>query len=318
MSETAKAHMRSSAGSKSFLRQISGDFRRNKGIYLLAIPGILYYLLFHYLPMAGVTIAFRDFKPVQGIFGGSWVGFEHFRSFFNSYYFGRLVRNTFLLNFLNILFGFPMPVLLALMLNEVSNLRFKRTVQTITYMPHFISMVVICGMVLEFVSESGVINRIITAFGGTRTNLLLYSQNFRPVYIISEIWQQVGWNSIIYIAAISGIDQEQYEAARLDGAGRFQQIRHITIPGILPTIVILLILRIGSMMNIGFEKIILLYNASIYDTADVISSFVYRRGILEANYSYSTAVGLFNSVINFSLLIVANFASRHISGNSLW
>lgn len=305
-------------GKQSFFSRVPSDFRRHRGIYLLAIPGILYYLLFHYVPMGGVMLAFREYSPAQGILAGRWVGLENFRMFFSSYYFTRLVSNTFLLNFFNILFGFPMPILLALMLNEVRHLRFKKTVQTITYMPHFISMVVICGMVLDFTSESGVINSVIELLGGTRTNLMLHSQNFRSVYIISDIWQQVGWNSIIYIAAISGIDMEQYEAARLDGATRMQQIRHITLPGIAPTITILLILKIGSMMNVGFEKIILLYNASIYETADVISSFVYRKGILQADYSYSTAVGLFNSLINFSLLIIANTASRRLSGNSLW
>lgn len=303
---------------KTFFDRVPRDFRRNKKIYLLALPGILYYLIFHYIPMVGVTLAFREYSPALGFFAGNWVGFENFNMFFNSYYFTRLVGNTFLLNFFNILFGFPMPIILALMLNEVQRMHFRKTIQTITYMPHFISLVVICGMVLDFTSEGGIINTLIELLGGSRVNLMLYSGNFRPVYIISDIWQQVGWNSIIYIAAIAGIDQEQYEAAKLDGANRFQQIMHITLPGIAPTIIILLILKIGSMMNVGFEKIILLYNPSIYDTADVISSFVYRKGILQADYSYSTAVGLFNSGINFALLIIANSLSKRLSGSSLW
>lgn len=310
--------MKSPRHKESFYSRIPRDFRRHKSVYFLAIPGVLYYAIFHYIPMAGVTLAFREYSPALGFFAGKWVGFDNFNMFFNSYYFMRLVSNTFLLSFFNIIFGFPMPILLALMLNEVRQIRFRKTIQTVTYMPHFISMVVICGMVLDFTSEGGIINSLIELLGGNRVNLMLYSANFRPVYIISDIWQQVGWSSIIYIAAISGIDQEQYEAAKLDGANRFRQIIHITLPGIAPTIIILLILKIGSMMNVGFEKIILLYNPSIYDQADVISSFVYRKGILQADYSYSTAVGLFNSVINFMLLITANSLSRRLSSSSLW
>ncbi|MDR3120432.1 MAG: ABC transporter permease subunit, partial [Clostridiales bacterium] len=232
--------------------------------------------------------------------------------------FGRLVLNTFLLSFYNLLWGFPVPILFALLLNELRSNRLKKAVQTITYMPHFVSLVVICGIVLNFTSQNGLITTLLTYFGAPKANLLVNAGNFRTIYIASDIWQEMGWNSIIYIAAISGLDQEVYDAATVDGAGRLRKMWHVTLPGILPTITILLILRIGGMMNIGFEKIILLYNPSIYDTADVISSFVYRRGILQADYSYSTAVGLFNSVINLFMLISANWFSRRVNDSSLW
>lgn len=312
------AELLRTANKASFGRRLQQDLSKNKALYLIALPGILYYIIFHYVPMAGVLLAFKKYKPVGGLFSGAWIGLENFQSFFESYYFGRLVSNTFLLSFYGIIFSFPMPILLAIMLNELRSRRVKSVIQTVSYMPHFISTVVICGMVLDFVSEAGVITTIAKTFGYDGGNLLMYPQNFRPIYILSDIWQQLGWNSIIYIAAILGIDQDQYEAATIDGAGRFQKILHITLPGLAPTIVIMLILRLGSLMSIGYEKIILLYNPAIYETADVISSFVYRKGILQADYSYSTAVGLFNSVINFGILVLSNGISRHISETSLW
>ncbi|MCK9253289.1 MAG: sugar ABC transporter permease [Clostridiaceae bacterium] len=294
------------------------DFAKNKLIYLMALPVMAYYIIFHYGPMYGLVIAFKYFAPAKGILGSPWAGVYWFREFFNSYFIERLIKNTLLINVLNLLFSFPAPIILALLLNELRSERYKRSVQTITYLPHFISLVVICGMIHDFTSRDGIINDLVVFFGGERSTMLLNPGLFRPIYIVSEIWQGVGWGSIIYLAALSSIDPELYQAAVIDGANRWKKIWHITLPGIMPTIVILLILRVGSMMSIGHEKIILLYNASIYDTADVISSFVYRKGLLESNYSYSTAVGLFNSAINFMLVILANWLSRRATDHSLW
>lgn len=294
------------------------DFKKNKLIYLMALPVLAYYIIFHYGPMYGVIIAFKNFSPGRGILGSSWVGFQWFKDFFSSYYFGRLLRNTVLINVLNLIFSFPAPIILALLLNELRHERFKKTVQTVSYLPHFISLVVICGMIHDFTARDGIINDIVEWFGGERKTMLLEPGLFRPIYIISGIWQNVGWDSIIYLAALSGIDQEFYEAAVIDGANRWKQTLHITLPGILPTIVILLIMRIGAMMNVRHEKIILLYNSNIYETADVISTFVYRKGLSQANYSYSAAVGLFNSIVNFVLIILANWFSRKATEISLW
>ncbi|RAU93293.1 sugar ABC transporter permease [Paenibacillus sp. YN15] len=294
------------------------DIRRNKMLYLMLVPVILFYAIFHYGPMYGAIIAFKDFSPRLGIIGSEWVGLDHFKTFFGGAYFWRTIKNTLLISFYQLLFGFPAPILLALLLNEVKNTLFKRTVQTITYMPHFISLVVICGIIKDFTSSDGVINDLIAWMGGTRVTFLLEPGLFRPLYVVSGIWQNIGWGTIIYLAALTGIDMEQYEAARIDGAGRWKQLVNITIPGIMPTIVILLILEVGRMMNVGFEKIILLYNPSTYETADVVSSYVYRVGLQDFNYSFSSAVGLFNSAVNFTLLIFSNWMSRKLNDTSLW
>lgn len=294
------------------------DIRRNKLLYVMLIPVVLFYIIFHYTPMYGAIIAFKDFSPRLGIWGSEWAGLEHFKTFFTGAYFWRTIKNTLLISFYQLLFGFPAPIILALLLNEVKHSVFKRTVQTITYMPHFISLVVICGIIKDFTSSEGIINDLIAWMGGTRQTFLLEPGLFRPVYIISGIWQNIGWGTIIYLAALTGIDMEQYEAARIDGAGRWKQLTNVTIPGIMPTIVILLILEVGRMMNVGFEKIILLYNPSTYETADVVSSYVYRVGLQDFNYSFSSAVGLFNSVINFTLLIFSNWMSRKLNDTSLW
>ena len=294
------------------------DLKKNYAIYLMLLPAIIYYIAFHYLPMYGAQIAFKNFDPKSGIWGSEWVGLKHFVTFFQSYYFTRLLRNTILLSFYDILFGFPAPVLLAILINEIRKKWFKKTVQTLSYLPHFISTVVVCGMIVDFVSTEGVINEIVKLFGGNPVSFLSFPQYFRIVYIVSEIWRQVGWGSIIYLASISNIDQQLYEAATIDGAGRFRQMISVTIPGIAPMIIVLLILRVGNLMTLGADKILLLYNPSIYETADVISTFVYRKGLLEGSYSYSTAVGLFNSVVNFILLISVNKISKKVSENSLW
>ncbi|MFC5986571.1 ABC transporter permease [Marinicrinis lubricantis] len=284
----------------------------------MMIPVLAYYAIFHYAPMYGAIIAFKDFSPMKGITGSEWVGFQHFQEFFSSYYFWRILKNTVLISVYSLLFMFPAPIILALLINEVRRQAFKRVVQTVSYMPYFISLVVICGMITDFTNSNGIINSFFTWFVYDGTAMLQNPDLFRPIYILSEIWQKVGWESIIYLAALTGIDQEQYEAARIDGASRLKQMWYITLPGLMPTIVILFILRIGNLLDVGFEKIILLYNPVTYETADVISSFVYRKGLLEFGWSYSTAVGLFNSLINLTLLISANYISRKVSSNSLW
>ncbi|WJH37300.1 ABC transporter permease subunit [Paenibacillus sp. CC-CFT747] len=284
----------------------------------MMIPVIAYYVIFHYAPMYGAVIAFKEYTPIKGILGSEWVGLRHFQDFFGSYYFWRILKNTVIISLYALCFEFPMPIILAILINELRNRKFQRFVQTVTYMPYFISLIVICGMIKDFTNSGGIINTLFTYLGFDDKAMLQKPEMFRSIYILSEIWQKIGWESIIYIAALMSIDQEQYEAARIDGASRWKQIWNITLPGILPTIVIMFILRMGNMLNVGFEKIILLYNPSTYDTADVISSFVYRKGLLEFGWSYSSAVGLFNSVINLTLLILANKISRRVSENSLW
>lgn len=286
---------------------------------LLIFPVLLYYLIFHYIPMYGVLISFKKFEPLKGILGSPWVGFEYFRYFFDSIYFWRLLKNTILLSLYSLLWGFPVPLCFALLLNELKEGLFKKSVQTISYLPHFISIVVVVGMVLNFTTlQGGIVNQVLGWFGVQPINFMSEPGWFRTIYISSSIWQSFGWSSIIYLAAISGIDPQLYEAAEIDGANRWQKMWRISLPCLLPTIIILLILSIGQLMDVGFEKIILLYNPTLYETADVIATFVYRQGILNADYSYSTAIGLFNNVINLILLISVNQLSRKVSETSLW
>lgn len=299
-------------------RLISG-LKRNASLYLLVAPVLVWFIIFSYIPMTGLVMAFQKFAPAKGIFGSPFVGLEHFKTFFGSYYFARLLRNTLVLSVSNLLVSFPAAIIFALLLNEVGNIKFKKTVQTITYMPHFISMVVLCGMVREFVAPTGIINDFFALFGKERVDLLSIPKAFPPIYVLSGLWQQMGWNSIIYLAALAGVDQELYESAYLDGAGKFRQAISITIPCIMPTIVIMFILALGGVLNVGYEKIILLYNPSIYETADIISSFVYRKGLFDMQYSFSTAVGLFNSVITVILVATANTITRKLDDSmGLW
>lgn len=302
----------------NLIQAIKKDFKKNKWLILMALPVVAWYILFHYVPMYGVIIAFKEFSPVKGILDSKWVGLRHFQDFFSSIYAWRVIRNTLLINFYQLVFGFPAPIILALLLNEIRSKHFKKMVQTVTYLPHFVSTVVICGMIIDFFARNGLINDIIAAFGGSRTIFLLQPEWFRTIYVSTGIWQGVGWGSIIYLAALAGIDTELYEAVTIDGAGRWKQFLHITLPGIAPTIVILLIMNIGRMMSEGYEKVILLYNPNTYETADLISSFVYRRGLVDANYSFSAAVGLFNSLVNLILLTIANYISRKVNETSLW
>ena len=301
-----------------FMPSVKKELLKNKYLYIMAIPVILYYLIFCYLPMGGLVIAFKQYEISKGILASRWVGLKYFKEFFSGIYFRRIFGNTLLISFYDILFGFPAPVIFALLLNEVRGQKFKKTVQTITYLPHFISLVVICGMIVDFFGRTGIISVMLSAFTGEPKNYMSDPKYFRRIYVITNIWQNIGWDSIIYIAAIAGIDQEMYEAAVIDGAGRFRQIVSITVPGMASTIIIMLIMRIGQMLNVGYEKIILLYNSGTYETADVISSYVYRMGLANSRYSYSTAVSMFQSVINFILLLGANTLSRKFSETSLF
>ncbi len=294
------------------------EFYKNRYLYLLAVPVVAYYVIFCYLPMFGIVIAFKNYEMGKGIFNSSWVGLAHFKSFFGGVYFKRTLVNTLKISFYEILFGFPAPIIFAFFLNEIRNKYFKKTVQTITYLPHFISMVVICGIIVDFFSTDGIVTKIIAYFGGQRMNYIGDPQYFRAVYVATGIWQGIGWGSIIYLAAFTGIDQELYEAAAIDGAGRFRRMLHISLPGIAPTITIMLIMRIGTVMSVGYEKIILLYGPTTYETADVISSYAYRMGIGSARYSFSTAVGLFQSVVNFILLLFANWFSNKLTDSGLF
>ncbi len=304
---------------KITLSLIWKDLKRYKWLYLcFALPVVLWYAIFHYIPLYGIQIAFRDYKLTKGIWGSPFVGFENFLKFFQSIYFGRLIQNTLKISLLSLVIGFPVPIIFALLLNEVRNKPFQRTIQTITYLPHFISTVVICGLLVNFSAKDGLFNIIMEFFGHQRSDLLMSNAAFLPIYLASNVWTSFGWDSIIYFSALAGVDQEQYEAAYVDGAGRFKRMLHITLPGIMPVIVIQLILKIGGLMSVGSEKILLLYSPITYETADVISTFVYRKGMLDYDYSYSTAVELFNSVINIALLVMANKLSRKVNETSLW
>lgn len=284
----------------------------------MLLPVILYYVLFHYKPMYGVIIAFMDYNPRRGIDFNDWVGLQHFKDFFTGYYFGRLLANTLKLSFATLLIGFPIPIILALLINELRSKKFSKIVQSITYMPHFVSMVVLCAMVRQFVGGNGFITAFMSLFGYEGGNLLANGKYWIPIYVVSNIWQGAGWGSIVYLAALTSIDSQLYDAAKVDGANRWKQTIHVTIPSILPTIIIMLIMRVGQIMGIGYEKTLLLYNEGIYDVADIISTYVYRMGLLNRQFSFSTAVGLFNSVVNFALVIIANQISKKTTETSLW
>lgn len=295
------------------------DLRRNWFAYFVFIPVLAWYIVFHYLPMYGVLIAFKDYKPLLGFSRSKWVGLKNFMDFFSSPYLARTVKNTLMQNLWHLALGFPAPIILALLLNEVRSMGFKRVVQTITYMPHFISLVVACGIIRLFVSSDGVVTQIVNLFTGTQhSSLLNYAGMYRPIYTISGIWQGVGWSSIIYLSAMASVDPGLYEAAEIDGAGRLARMWHITLPSILPTIVILLIRELGGLMGSGYQKTILLYNSMNYETSDTIASYVYRRGLVDGSYGFSTAVGLVSSLINFILLWLSNRVSKKLTETSLF
>ena len=304
-------------GFAGFTREI----KLNYVLYLMALPGLIYYITFCYIPMYNIIIAFKDYSPVVGVFKSPWAdayGFEHFIRFFDSIFFWRVIKNTVGLSVYGILAGFWVPIVFALLLNEMRTKWYKKTVQTLTYIPHFVSAVVLCGMITDFCMKDGLINDIIVFFGGERSNLLMRPELFKTVYTLSGIWSGTGWSSIIYVAALSGIDPTLYEAAEIDGAGRMRQWRHITIPGIMPTIITLLIINIGTILSVGFEKVFLLYNPATLETAEVISTYVYNKGLVEMNYSFSTAVSLFNSVINLALVVGSNYVTNKVAKVGLW
>lgn len=289
----------------------------NWQLYVLLSPALLYFLIFKYYPMYGVQIAFKDFRAVDGILGSKWVGFKHFQNFFDSYYFWTLIKNTLGIN-LYALALFPISIIVALSLNELRDGRFKKIAQTITYAPHFISVVVFCGMIIAFLDpETGIVNNVLKWLGFEPIRFMESPAWFKSIYVWSNEWQNLGWGAIIYLAALAGIDPLLHEAAKVDGATRLQRIWHINLPGIMPTIIILLILNMGNLMSIGFEKILLLQNDLNLDSSQVIQTYVYNAGLLHGQYSYSTAVGLFNSVVNFILLVTFNQLARR-TGTSLW
>jgi len=294
---------------------------KHKTLYLMMLPGISFYLIFKYWPMYGVVIAFQDYSIGRGILGSKFVGFKHFVEFFyvnpDSW---KLIRNTVMLNVYDLLFHFPAPIVLAVLFHEIKNKMFKRFVQTVSYMPHFLSTVVIAGILVTFLSPStGIVNHLLVkAFGIEPILFLGMPEWFRTIYVGSEIWQKVGWGTILYLAAIAGIDPTLYEAAKMDGANRFQQMRHVTFVGMVPVMIILFVLTLGNFMESGFQKILLLYNTMNYETSDVINTFVYRRGILDADFSFATAVGLFQSAIGFLLVVAANRFVRKYGQTSLW
>lgn len=303
-----------STSSLTWRKALTRDWR----LYTFLILPLVFLLIFRYIPMVGNIIAFRRFRPGGSILGDEWVGFYYFEAFINNAQFWQVFWNTVILGTFTLLICFPLPIILALMLNELRSRRFKRIVQTISYLPHFMSIVIVAGLVLQLTSLTGTINQIIDAFGGEAIPFMQRPEWFRTIYVSSEAWQTVGWGTILYLAALTTIDDQLYEAARIDGANRWQQTWHITLPGIRPTMMVLLILNIGSFMAVGFEKVLLLQNPLIYSTADVISTYLYRVGIQSAQFSYATAIGLFEAVIGLTLVLGANFISRRLVGTSLW
>ncbi|MBO0991819.1 ABC transporter permease [Bacillus sp. SD088] len=298
--------------------RIRKNFLKSWQLYTFLLPALTFFIIFHYIPMYGVQIAFKDFFATMGINGSPWVGFEHFERFFNSYYFWRLLKNTLIISLYQLCL-FPLPVIFALMLNELRNGAFKKWTQTLTYAPHFISVVVVVGMIIAFLDPTtGIVNHLIETLGGSSVQFLTSPDWFRHIYVWSGEWQGLGWGSIIYLAALAGVNPELLEAAKVDGATRLQRIIHINIPAILPTIVILFILNIGKFMSVGFEKVLLLQNSLNSETSDIIQTFVYETGLLEGQYSFAAAVGLFDSVINIILLVTVNQIAKKVSDNSLW
>ncbi len=295
------------------------SLRNNWGLYLLLLPALIYALIFLYLPMVGVVIAFTDYSPTQGFFGSPWVGFKYFRKFFESYNFWDIFYNTVALSVYNLIATFPIPILFALLLNQMRIKSLKKIVQTASYAPYFISVVVMVGMMNVFLSpSSGIINVVIKMFGGTPVYFMGKPELFRPIYVWTNVWQTTGRSAIIYIAALTGVSMELHEAAMVDGANKLQRTIYIDIPGIIPTAVIMLILNLGQIMSIGFEKAYLMQNTLNITASEIISTYVYKIGLLGAQFSFSTAIGLFNSVINFVMVIAVNMIARKLSDTSLW
>jgi putative aldouronate transport system permease protein len=297
-------------------------WRKYQFFYWLMVPGLLYFLIFHYIPMAGVAIAFKDVTPfdgLQGIIHGDWVGLTQFKRFFASYYFWNVLGNTVIISFYKLFFGFPAPILLALLLNEVTSKWFKRSVQTISYLPHFISMVVVAGLLTNLLStNNGIANAIMISFGMEPVSFLSDPAYFRTILVLSDIWQSVGWGSILYLAAMTGIDPQLYEAAKMDGASRFRQVWHITLPGISFVISILLILNVGRFLEAGFEQIFLLYSPAVYQVADIVDTYVYREGLLQMQYSFAAAIGMFKNIVGMLLILITNYIVKKMDQPGLW
>lgn len=294
-------------------------WQKNKYLWLLFLPCLLYYLVFRYAPMFGLVITFKDYNLFRGIWASNWVGFKYYRMFLENPDFFLLMKNTLVLGIYKLVFGFPAPIILALLLNELKKVVFKRFVQTVSYLPHFISNVIVASMVIMFLSPTGgLINNMIGALGFEPINFMMKPEWFRTIYVISEIWQHIGWETIIYLAALTAVDPQLYEAASIDGASRMRKLWHVTLPGIAPAIVILLIMNIGKVLEIGFEKVYLMQNAAIYETADIISTYVYRVGMEQGNFSYGASIDLFMGIISLIFIYSANFISRRISETSLW
>ena len=310
---------RARSGGTARRRNAWSLIRQNPGVYMLLLPGLVYLIVFKYVPMAGLTMAFQDFSIFRGMAGSPWVGLKNFQRLFASQEFYTLFRNSVVISVYKLVLLFPIPILLALMLNEIRNLMFKKTIQTVIYLPHFLSWVIISGLFANILSPStGIVNQVIRFFGGESISFMMDKTVFRGVLVFTQGWKESGWSAIIYIAAIAGIDPELYEAATVDGAGRFRQMLSITLPSIVPTIVLMLIIKLGYIMDAGFEQVLMMYNPTVYDVADILQTYVYRVGLGKMEYSFSTAVGMFNSVIGFALVISGNFLSRRLVGKSIW
>jgi putative aldouronate transport system permease protein len=298
---------------------MSRTWRRSKYLWLLFLPCLLYFAIFRYAPMFGLIITFKDYNVFKGIWASEWVGFKYYNLFFQNPDFFILIRNTFLLGVYKLVFGFPAPIILALSLNEVRKAPFKKFVQTVSYLPHFISNVIVASMVIMFLSPtSGLVNQLIELLGFQPVNFMVEPGMFRSIYVISEIWQNIGWETIIFLAALTAVDPQHYEAADMDGASRWGKLWHVTLPGILPAIVIVFLLNVGKVLEIGFEKVFLMYNPAIYETSDIISTYVYRVGLVQGNFSYASAIDLFMGVISLIFIYTANSVSRKVGETSLW
>ena len=300
-------------------RGLGKELRRDWFLYAILVPFLAWYVLFVFKPMYGLQIAFKDYSVFQGIVGSPWAGLDHFEAFLQSDYFLRVLKNTLLISLYSLVFAFPAPIILALLLNEVKSAGFKKTVQTVTYLPHFISIVVVCGIVANLLAPgNGIVNILLEKLGMDKIYFLAVPEYFRTIFISMGIWQEMGFSAIIYIAALSGVNSDLYEAAVVDGANKWKRVLHVTLPGIMPTIMIMLILKVGNLLEVGYEAIILLYQPVTYETADVISTYVYREGIMNGRYDMATAVGLFNSVVGLLLIAIANRLSKKYAGNGLW
>ncbi|MBW7454934.1 ABC transporter permease [Paenibacillus sepulcri] len=300
------------------IRAVIRDIKRTKVLLLFLLPAVVWYVIFYYIPMYGVTIAFKDFSVMKGIIGSPWIGFTHFERMFDSPDFSRVLRNTLIISFLKLIFVYTSGLVLALLLNEVFHGRFKKIIQSITYLPHFLSWVIIGSIMVELLSPSGLVNEIIVLLGGKPIFFLASGKWFVPTLIASDVWQSVGWGSIIYLAAIAGVDQQIYEAATIDGAGRFKRMWHVTLPSIANVIVIMMIFNVGNIMNAGFDQIFNLYNPAVYAVGDILDTYVYRVGLVQMNYSFSAAVGLFKNVIALGLVLLVNRLARKYGEAGLW